>query len=138
MLAVGIEAQHTVAHAAVGCNAAVDNIEFVDQGVGIDAVKSVPGGKTGAGQIVDPRPGLFGPGFIAIEPLPERPEGQPGSSSLAYQRLMCGLVNHKAVDAIEKFLICGGFQSGWRPRPGGFSRGHGLGGGNVLAVDVRH
>ena len=70
----------------------------------------------GAGQVVDPGTGLFGPGFIAVEPLPKR--AQCHARRLADQRLVRRLVNDKAVDAIQKFLIGGGLEGCRRPRPG--------------------
>ena len=76
------------------------------------------------------------PGFVAVEPLAERAEGEAGR--LANQRLVRGFVNDEAVDAVEELLVGGGLEGGGRPGPGRLGSGHGFGGGQILAVDVGH
>ena len=69
-----------------------------------------------ARNVVHPGTGLFRPGFVAVEPLPEGP--QRHSRRLAHQRLVRRLVNHKAVDAVQQFLVGRRLQRRRRPRPG--------------------
>ena len=68
-----------------------------------------------ARQVVDPRPCLFRPGLVAVEPLAEGSQRQ--SRRLAHQRLVRRLVNHKAVDAVQQLLIGRRLQRRRRPRP---------------------
>src|ERR1700690_1793556 len=56
-----------------------------------------------ASEIAGPDIRLLCPGFVAIEPLSARPERQ--ARRLVDKRLMRRFVNHKAVDAVEEFLV---------------------------------
>ena len=64
--------------------------------------------EAGACQVADPGIGLFGPGLVAVEPLAERPKRHSGR--LVHQRLVGRLVNDKAVDAVQEFLVGCGLQ----------------------------
>ena len=134
---VGVDVVEAVAGGHVGRLVGEDCGEVGVFAVEVDEVGaevSLLEQEAGAREVVDPGTGLFGPGFVAIEPLAEGSEGQSGR--LANQRLVGRLVNDEAVDAVEELLVGGGLEGRGRPGPGRGGGGHGFGGGEVLTVDV--
>ena len=79
--------------------------------------------------------GLLRPGFVAGEPLAERPEAQAGD--LVVDRLVDRGVDHEPVEAHRHLAIRGGLQRFGRERPGAAAGRERLGRHEVLAVDVR-
>ena len=88
-----------------------------------------------AGKIIDPRPGLFSPSLVAIEPEPVGSKRQAGRH--VGQRLMGRLMNFKAVDAQREFEIGDFLERVGREGPRRSVRGHGLSAHKVLPVNVR-
>ena len=138
MPAIGVKTKQAIGRAARCGDDSILDAELMNEAVGIDVVEAVAlrnvggavgknGGEVrvfpvkvdeicaempllkkvaGAGEIVGPGAGLFRPGLIPVEPLAKRPESQ--ARSFPKERLVGGLVDHDAIDAVEKFLVGGG------------------------------
>ena len=147
MLAVWIQSQYFVLHAALGDNLAVGYAEFVNQCVGIDVVKAVTGRdlrslmleygcKIGVFPVevqkiscevsllehVACAREIVDPGTCLLGPSliaiePLSERSERQTGSFSDQRLVGRLVNDETIDSVQQFLVGGGLEGCRRPRP---------------------